>query len=147
MNAFSVIKRELLVEEDTKIRFADKPGLWKIFQDYQYALLNSGGIDYDDILVYSRKLLLNQTWIADIYRAKYKHLCVDEAQDLNLLQYEFLRALCGKRISSVMMVGDPNQMIYGFNGSSSDYLCKHFVQDFSANRYRLTENYGNYIRE
>ena len=141
MSAFSVIKRELLEKEDTEIRFKDKPGLWRIFQHYQYALLDSGGIDYDDILVYSRKLLLNQAWIADIYRAKYKHLCVDEAQDLNLLQYEFLRALCGDRITSVMMVGDPNQMIYGFNGSSSDYLCKQFVRDFSAKRYKLTKNY------
>lgn len=141
MNAFSVIKRELLGKEDTESQFTDKPGLWRIFQDYQYALLDSGGIDYDDILVYSRKLLLNQAWIADIYRAKYKHLCVDEAQDLNLLQYEFLRALCGNRITSVMMVGDPNQMIYGFNGSSSDYLCRHFVRDFSAERYELTKNY------
>lgn len=141
MDAFSVIKRELLKKEDAEIRFTDKPGLWGIFRDYQYALFESGGIDYDDILVYSHKLLLNQAWIADIYRAKYKHLCVDEAQDLNLLQYEFLRALCGDRITSVMMVGDPNQMIYGFNGSSSDYLCEHFVRDFSAKRYELTENY------
>ena len=141
MNVFSGIKRELLGERDAEVRFADKPGLWGIFQNYQYALLDSGGIDYDDILVYSRKLLLNQAWIADIYRAKYKHVCVDEAQDLNRLQYEFLRALCSDCITSVMMVGDPHQMIYGFNGSSSDYLCKYFVQDFSAKSYRLTENY------
>ncbi len=141
MNAFSVIKRELLGEEETKIQFKNKPGLWRIFQDYQDALLDSGGIDYDDLLVYSRKLLLNQDWIANIYGVKYKHLCVDEAQDLNLLQYEFLKALCGNRITSVMMVGDPNQMIYGFNGSSSDHLCKHFVRDFSAKRYELNKNY------
>ena len=141
MNAFSVVKRELLEEGDIEVRFADKPNLWKIFQDYQRALLDSGGIDYDDILVYSHRLLLNQGWVADIYRAKYKHVCVDEAQDLNLLQYKFLRALCGDCITSVMMVGDPDQMIYGFNGSSSNYLCEHFVRDFSAKSHRLTENY------
>jgi len=141
MDAFSKIKRELLSEEEIKTQFTDKPDLWRIFQDYQDALIDSGGIDYDDILVYSRKLLLNQPWIADIYRARYKHICVDEAQDLNLLQYEFLRALCGDRITSVMMVGDPNQMIYGFNGSSAEYLCQHFVRDFSAHKYHITHNY------
>ncbi len=140
MNAFSVIKRELLDERDVQVRFADKSGLWDMFQDYQYALLDSGGIDYDDILVYSHRLLLNQDWIADIYRAKYKHVCVDEAQDLNLLQYEFIKILCGDSITSVMMVGDPDQMIYGFNGSSSDYLLKHFIQDFSAETYELKES-------
>lgn len=141
MNTFSIIKRELLTEEDVEGRFPGEPGLWEIFQDYQNALLDSGGIDYDDILVYAHRLLLNHDWIADIYRARYKHLCVDEAQDLNLLQYEFIKALCGDSITSVMMVGDPDQMIYGFNGSSSDYLCKHFVRDFSAARYELKENY------
>ncbi len=141
MDRFSQIKRELLLEEDIKERFPENPSIWKVFQDYQTALLNSGGIDYDDILVYAHRLLLNHDWIADIYRAKYKNLCVDEAQDLNLVQYEFIKAFCGESIKSVMMVGDPDQMIYGFNGSSSEYLCEKFVRDFSASKYELKENY------
>ncbi len=40
-----------------------------------------------------------------------------------------------------MMVGDSNQMIYGFNGSSSDYFIKSFGNDFSPVIYRLKENY------
>ncbi|MEN8129153.1 MAG: ATP-dependent helicase [Pseudomonadota bacterium] len=141
MDGFSLIKRELLTEEDVTQRYPDSPTLWKIYQDYQNALLNSGGIDYDDILVYAHRLLLTQDWIANIYRAKYKHICVDEAQDLNKVQYEFIKALCGDVIKSIMMVGDPNQMIYGFNGSSADYLCQQFVQDFCPKRYELKENY------
>jgi DNA helicase-2/ATP-dependent DNA helicase PcrA len=66
---------------------------------------------------------------------------VDEAQDLNKAQYEFIKALCGDQIKSVMMVGDPNQMIYGFNGSSHDYLCHRFVEDFSPKEFVLKENY------
>jgi len=141
MDGFSQIKRELLLEEDIEERFPENPSIWKIFQDYQNALLNSGGIDYDDILVYAHKLLLTHEWIANIYRAKYKYLCVDEAQDLNMVQYEFIKAFCGESIKSVMMVGDPDQMIYGFNGSSSEYLCEKFVNDFSASKYELKENY------
>lgn len=141
MNGFSVIKRELLDEEEVGNRFPDNPDIWKIFQDYQSALLVSGGIDYDDILVFSHKLLLTHDWIGDIYRAKYKHVCVDEAQDLNKIQYELIKVLCGSKIQSVLMVGDPHQMIYGFNGSSSEYLCHNFVVDFDPVSFVLKENY------
>ena len=141
MNAFSNIKREFLTKEDLEEHFPETPNLWKMFLDYKTALLNSGGIDYDDLLVYARKLLLKHRWIADVYGARYNHLCVDEAQDLNLAQYEFIKALCGDLTASVMMVGDPNQMIYGFNGSSSVYLREHFVRDFSPVEYELKENY------
>lgn len=141
MDTFSVIKRELLSQEEVEERFSVESGIWKIYQDYQDALLASGGIDYDDILIYAHKLLLTQEWIADLYRTKYKHLCVDEAQDLNKAQYEFINAFCGEKIKSVLMVGDPNQMIYGFNGSSEVFLTTHFVLDYQPFQFKLTENY------
>ncbi|WP_167631590.1 ATP-dependent helicase [Mariprofundus ferrooxydans] len=141
MDGFSQIKREMLSEEEIGSRYPDTPTLWKVFQDYQHALINSGGIDYDDILVYAHKVLLTHEWIANVYRAKYKHVCVDEAQDLNRAQYEFIKVLCGESITSLLMVGDPNQMIYGFNGSSTDFLCKEFIHDFSPTAYTLKENF------
>ncbi len=141
LEQFSVVKRELLSEEEIKAKYVSNESFWNIFQEYQGALVRSGGLDFDDILVYAHRILMRQPWCAQIYRAKYKHLCVDEAQDLNKAQYEFIKALCGDQLKSVMMVGDPNQMIYGFNGSSSDYLCKFFLQDFSAQVFKLEENY------
>ena len=141
MDQFSIVKRELLNEEEVKDKYASDENFWLIFQAYQDALLESGGIDFDDILVYAHRILLEQPWCGQIYRAKYKHVCVDEAQDLNKAQYEFIKALCGDKIKSVMMVGDPNQMIYGFNGASHDYLCHQFMKDFGPNKYELKENY------
>ncbi|QEP45166.1 ATP-dependent helicase [Ectothiorhodospiraceae bacterium BW-2] len=140
LNYFSRIKRELLTEQDVAEVFPIN-NIWKIFQDYQNSLLNSGGIDYDDILVYAHKILLTHEWVAKIYRSQFKHICVDEAQDLNKAQYEFIKAFCGDVIHSILMVGDPNQMIYGFNGSSKEYLCTNFVEDFSPQQYELKENY------
>lgn len=140
MDMFSKIKRELLTESD----ISEQPpnnNMWKVFQDYQASLINSGGIDYDDILIYAHKILLTHDWIANIYRAQFKHVCVDEAQDLNKLQYEFIKALCGDVIHSLLMVGDQNQMIYGFNGSSTEYLCSHFLEDFTPLHFVLKENY------
>ena len=141
MDTFSIIKRELLSQGEADERFGAESGVWKIYQDYQNALLASGGIDYDDILIYAHKLLLTQEWIADLYRTKYKHICVDEAQDLNKAQYEFINAFCSDKIQSILMVGDPNQMIYGFNGSSEKYLLTRFVEDYQPTQYQLTENY------
>ena len=140
MDIFSRIKRELLTESEVAEQFPDN-NIWKVFQDYQASLINSGGIDYDDILVYAHKILLTHDWVAKIYRAQYKHICVDEAQDLNNAQYEFIKVFCGDIIKSILMVGDPNQMIYGFNGSSKEYLCKYFPKDFLPLQFLLKENY------
>ncbi len=141
MDGFSTIKREMLSEEDVSERFSESADIWRVYNDYQNALLNSRGIDYDDILRYAHRILLEQAWIGDVYRAKYSHICVDEAQDLNRIQYEFVKVLAGSKDANVMMVGDPDQMIYGFNGSSSKYLCERFVSDFAPRVFRLTENY------
>ncbi|MFV8977873.1 ATP-dependent helicase [Serratia fonticola] len=140
MDIFSRIKRELFTESDVTEKYPNN-NIWKIFQDYQSSLVNSGGIDYDDILVYAHKILLTHNWIAQIYRSQYKHICIDEAQDLNKAQYEFIKALCGDVIQSIFMVGDPNQMIYGFNGSSKEYLCTYFLEDFTPFQFELRENY------
>lgn len=141
LEQFSVVKRDLLNEDEINQKYSENESFLSIFREYQEALIRSGGIDFDDILVYAHKILVEQPWCAQIYRAKYKHLCVDEAQDLNKAQYEFIKAFCGDKIQSIMMVGDPNQMIYGFNGSSAEFLCKSFVADFSARQFKLNENY------
>lgn len=142
MNQFSVVKRELLTENEIKKRYENQDERFlDVYHAYQEALLESGGIDFDDILVYANRILVEQQWCAQIYRSKYKHLCVDEAQDLNRAQYEFIKSFCGEQIKSVLMVGDPNQMIYGFNGSAEKFLCEQFPVDFNAVKYLLKENY------
>ncbi|MBW7876941.1 MAG: ATP-dependent helicase [Candidatus Cloacimonetes bacterium] len=139
LDFFSKIKRELLTEEEHPDPNEQED--WRLFKNYQTSLISSGGIDYDDILVYAHQILLTHGWIANIYRATYKHICVDEAQDLNKAQYEFIKVFCGDVIKNVLMVGDPNQMIYGFNSSSKDFLCKYFVEDFIPTQFELKENF------
>lgn len=140
LDVFAQIKREILTEFDILEEYPNK-NVWKIYEAYQDSMIRSGGIDYDDILIYAHRILITHDWIAKIYRAKYKHICVDEAQDLNKIQYEFIKAFCGDTLKSVFMVGDPNQMIYGFNGSSNRYLCDEFVRDFLPKKYDLKDNY------
>ncbi|MEZ9394794.1 ATP-dependent helicase [Vibrio splendidus] len=141
MDAFAEIKRELLTERDEiEARFPNEPRFYDIYQDYQEALLNSGGIDFNDILFLAYRILNEHSNIARTYQVMYKHVCVDEAQDLNKAQYELIKVFCGERIKSILMVGDPNQMIYGFNGSK-DYFEKDFLSDFKPKTFTLKENY------
>ncbi|MBI5595778.1 MAG: ATP-dependent helicase [Elusimicrobia bacterium] len=141
LDKFSALKRDLLNEAEAKARHADDENFWSIYSAYKDALIQGGGMDYDDLLVYAHKILLEQPWCAKVYRAKFKHVCVDEAQDLNRAQYELVKAFCGQEVRSLLMVGDPYQMIYGFNGSSRDFLCETFVRDFAPERFELKENY------
>ncbi|MDR6229865.1 DNA helicase-2/ATP-dependent DNA helicase PcrA [Pseudomonas sp. SORGH_AS199] len=141
MDSFSTIKRSLMTEAEIFDKFHSQPKLILSLRKYQETLLRSGGMDFDDILVYAHKILVEQKWCGDIYRAKYKHICVDEAQDLNRAQYEFIKAFAGDSTKSILMVGDPNQMIFGFNGSSNKFLCEHFPVDFKAKHYTLDANY------
>ncbi len=142
LQQFATVKRELLVSEpEISSKFPDNKKFFSVYDAYQKALIASGGIDFDDILVYAYQILLKKPWCGDIYRAKYKHICVDEAQDLNKAQYEFVKVLCGEKIKSVLMVGDHNQMIYGFNGASHQYFLQDFKQDFNPVQYSLKENF------
>lgn len=142
LQQFATVKRELLVnDQEISSRYAENKEFLSIYNSYQEALIESGGIDFDDILVYAYQVLIEQRWCGDIYRAKYKHICVDEAQDLNKAQYEFIKALCGEKITSVLMVGDNNQMIYGFNGSSHKYFSQSFLDDFNPIQYSLKQNF------
>lgn len=145
MEKFSTIKRSLMTEREIRDKYPDLPRLVFSLRKYQESLLRSGGMDFDDILVYAHRILIEQKWCGDIYRSKYKFICVDEAQDLNKAQYEFIKALAGDTTKSLMMVGDPNQMIFGFNGSTNEFLCSKFLKDFNATRYTLDENYRSTV--
>ena len=65
---------------------------------------------------------------------------MDEAQDLNESQYRVLCALCGKDYFNILMVGDPKQAIFVWNGASPKYM-DLFLQDFRANLVELKENF------
>lgn len=113
----------------------------RLYQEYNQYLLQQNAIDFDDILFYAYRILVENPSIQDMYASLYKYICVDESQDLNYAQYELIKALCGSGIRNVMFVGDENQSIYGFNGSNSDLMTKSFVEDFSPTVFVLHENF------
>jgi DNA helicase-2/ATP-dependent DNA helicase PcrA len=120
--------------------YDDKPLSQLLYREYNDKMLAQNAIDFDDILLYAYRILSERESIAKIYQRIYKHICIDEAQDLNRSQYEILKAIAGST-SSILMVGDPNQAIYGFNGSSPQFMTVKFPQEYNAAKYELLENY------
>lgn len=88
-----------------------------------YARVKSkaGVMDFDDLLEKCLTELHNDVLWAEGVRWRYRHLFVDEAQDLNALQHAVLEGIRGGR-SDVCLVGDPRQAIFGFNGADPDIL-------------------------
>jgi len=136
----STVKRELLSAEELAENSENNEYQY-LFETYQDILKSNNAIDFDDIIRLVYELFTNNDSVANLYRKAYTYICIDECQDLNKLQYFLLKALCGTVIKNIMMVGDPNQSIYGFNGSASSYMQESFVSDFQANTITLDENY------
>ena len=112
-----------------------------IYQEYNGLLESQNAVDFDGIIVLAHRILIDHPKVTDLYRRQYRYILVDEAQDLNFAQYEMIKALCGSEHKRVMMVGDPNQAIYGFNGSDKKYMVDSFPNDFEAVTMRLDENF------
>ena len=80
-----------------------------------------GVIDFDDVLLHTLRELRRDRDFADATRWRFRHLHVDEAQDLNPLQQGLLDQLRSGR-DDLFLVGDPAQAIYGFNGADPALL-------------------------
>jgi len=110
--------------------------------EWRDALAAIGGVDYPAML--ERALELTESsWVIRQLRRSYKHLIVDEAQNLTRSQYALLTAIIGRpseeRIRSVF-VGDEKQSIVGFAGADHTLIAQ-FVQVYSAERIPLHRNY------
>lgn len=119
----------------------EDPIIQRVYEGYNAGLQACGACDFDDLLLYTYRLFTEFPQVADLYRRVYSYVCVDEAQDLNEAQYAVIRAMASDSMRNIMMVGDPNQSIYGFNTSSPKYLTIDFKSDFGAGEIRLEENY------
>ena len=144
MNFISKVKRELIADSEFE-QHTDDENIVLLYQNYQDILRAQNAIDFDDLLLLAYSLLVNYPKTAALYRRSFFAICIDEAQDLNNAQYQLLLALANGEFTNIMMVGDPNQSIYHFNGSSPDYMDKQFIRDFTPVIVELHENYRSSI--
>ena len=103
-------------------RGALPPGAFTEFAEaYTRLKRRRGVVDFDDLLHdVLTAMETDDAWAAAV-RWRFRHLFVDEAQDLNPLQHRLLEALLGNR-ADLCLVGDPRQAIYGWNGADPTVL-------------------------
>lgn len=90
--------------------------LVRLFEEYERLKKFRGVLDIGDLLAKATDEINGSVDYAGAVHWRYRHLLVDEAQDMNPQQFAFLEALRGGR-RDVFIVGDPLQAIYGWNGA------------------------------
>jgi DNA helicase II / ATP-dependent DNA helicase PcrA len=114
--------------------------LIKLYEQYEEACARSGVIDFAELLLRAFELWRDQPELLRHYRARFRHVLVDEFQDTNSIQYAWIRLLVGSE-GAAFVVGDDDQSIYRWRGARVENLHK-FREDFpQAKLYRLEQNY------
>jgi DNA helicase-2/ATP-dependent DNA helicase PcrA len=97
-------------------------------------------VDFDDLLSLCRRALVDDREFAAAQHWRFRHVFVDEFQDVNPLQFSLLRAWLPAE-PDLCVVGDPNQAIYGWNGADS-HLMARFTEHFpGGTTVALDRNY------
>jgi len=128
-----IVKRypyfEMLTEQIKRVDY--------IFQDRKLA---RNVMDYDDLLLNWKKLLVSKPEIADLYAEQFQHILVDEYQDTNKLQAEIIDLLAVKH-RNVMVVGDDAQSIFAWRGAEFTNIYEFPERYPEAVTYKLETNY------
>ena len=112
----------------------------QIYAIYQSELKNSSAMDFDDLLLKPLELFEKQPHILKKYQDQFKYIMVDEYQDTNQAQFQFVEALCREH-RNLCVVGDDDQSIYGWRGADIGNILD-FQQHFPGARiFKLEQNY------
>jgi DNA helicase-2/ATP-dependent DNA helicase PcrA len=107
---------------------------------YQQRKLERNAMDYDDLLVNWKRLLIEKPDIAAVYRDQFEHILVDEYQDTNTLQAEIVDLLAEKH-RNLMVVGDDAQAIFGWRGANVENIFRFKERYPDAQLFKLETNY------
>ena len=107
----------------------------KILNAYEQEKRKRGVVDLDDLIALTISDMTTDRKFAAQLGWRFRHIHVDEAQDMNPLQYAFVRALANGR-NDLFFVGDPCQAIYGWNGA--DHRNFDSLAEQTAGTYLIT---------
>jgi ATP-dependent DNA helicase Rep len=116
----------------------------RIMARYEERLTAYQSLDFDDLISLPLKLLQNHEHVRKKWQALAGHVLVDEYQDTNATQYEFLKLLAGGNAAKgarFTVVGDDDQSIYGWRGATLDNLKKLPVDFPTLKVIKLEQNY------
>lgn len=112
----------------------------KVYIEYQKILRANQALDFDDLLLETLRLFQTQPQILANYQNLFKYILVDEYQDTNSAQYQFIKLLA-KKNQNLCGVGDFSQSIYGFRGADYRNML-NFQKDYPNTKvFNLEQNY------
>ncbi len=112
----------------------------KVYSMYQKRLIDADAMDFDDLLFNTVLLFKKFPKILAHYQEKFRYVMVDEYQDTNKVQYEFIKLICEKR-KNLCVVGDDDQSIYKFRGATIENIL-NFEKTYRGTKIiKLEQNY------
>lgn len=118
----------------------------KVYSSYQKYLAEQNYLDFDDILMYTYKIMRDNLDIREKWQKRFSHYLVDEFQDTNDVQYSLLKLFVGND-NNLTVVGDPDQTIYTWRGANSNLIQTTLEKDYQDlttiilnNNYRSTQS-------
>ena len=120
----------------------------EVYERYQKRLKENNAIDFDDIINYTIKILMENPDVLEYYSNKFQYVLVDEYQDTNKSQFTLVTMLASKH-GNITAVGDNDQGIYSFRGADISNIL-NFEKDFPGTKIiKLEQNYrctGNILK-
>jgi DNA helicase II / ATP-dependent DNA helicase PcrA len=130
----------LAAEHNRVLASLDPETIGRIFAGYESAKRDRSRIDFEDILLCAAAVISDHPEVADAVRHTYRHLVVDEYQDVSPLQEALLNLWRGER-QEICVVGDPAQTIHSFAGAKAGFLTDFGQRYRSASIIRLVRDY------
>ena len=112
----------------------------EVYKMYQKRLKENNALDFDDLIMKTVELFKKDPETLEFYQRKFQYIMVDEYQDTNGVQYEFVRLLAEKH-RNICVVGDDDQCIYQWRGADIKNILG-FEKDYpDAKVIKLEQNY------
>ncbi|GAB4520884.1 MAG: UvrD-helicase domain-containing protein [Anaerolineales bacterium] len=143
--AISNAKNELCGPDEFPVQNYRDEVTRRVYEYYQRLLLTSNAVDFDDLLLYTARLLEMHPAVRERYARRFEHILVDEFQDTNMAQYMLLQHLASFH-GNLFVVGDADQAIYRWRGADYRNVLR-FEKDYPDTQiilleqnYRSTQN-------
>lgn len=109
------VPKEVKTKQNAILKFQ------QLYQAYEEEKRAMGKLDFDDMATLTYALLQKREDLRKLWQERFSFICIDEFQDINPIQFQIIRLLAYPR-NNLFVVGDDDQAIYGFRGSSPEIM-------------------------
>ena len=116
------------------------PVVINVYREYEKSCADNGLVDFTELLLRTTEMLKKHKTLTEHYQQRFRCVLVDEFQDTNTLQYQFIKLVAGSE-GQVFAVGDDDQSIYSWRGAQPGHMAA-FSRDFKGSGLlKLEQNY------